>query len=318
MTIPTIEIPYKRLPSGLLIPEYIRPKRERPTVFDFFAGCGGMGLGFLQAGFEVVGANEFDPWAALTYMTNLGAYPIQIHYIGGAADKERLNKAVMKSWGVKKGDLAPDGSMTEEGAKRVFSRDQPGLRAPNQHNFRGSGFSGSGWISSHPDTPPVRNFWFGDVRKLRGQDILDALDMNPGDLDCVAGGPPCQGFSRAGKQQIVDPRNNLVYEYARLITELQPKTFIMEEVPDIVNFFDQDGVTVLDKFCMLLQDGGYGKYQTIRKSLMMQTGMAMAMNGRGNENGIKEKKPKGAQKAKPKAKPAIVASQDHQEQLSLF
>jgi DNA (cytosine-5)-methyltransferase 1 len=122
------------------------------------------------------------------------------------------------------------------------------------------------------------------VRKLSGKKILDALGLRQGDIDCVCGGPPCQGFSSAGRQNIADPRNNLVYEYARLIVELQPKTFIMEEVPAIVDFFDPDGVPVLDKFAMILSDGGYGKWENVKKAMLMQSGCAAGMKSmRGNQ-----------------------------------
>ena len=63
-------------------------------------------------------------------------------------------------------------------------------------------------------------FFFGDVRVLTGERILDDLDLDELDLDgddigCVFGGPPCQGFSRGGKRQHHDPRNELVFELGR-------------------------------------------------------------------------------------------------------
>ncbi|HBC92523.1 MAG TPA: hypothetical protein DCZ10_06355, partial [Pelotomaculum sp.] len=82
---------WRQTKYGLIVPEHATAKRERPTAFSFFAGVGGMDLGFIKAGFEVVGANEFDPAATLTYMVNLCSYPVQIHYIEGMKDKERLN-----------------------------------------------------------------------------------------------------------------------------------------------------------------------------------------------------------------------------------
>lgn len=59
-----------------------------------------------------------------------------------------------------------------------------------------------------------------------------------------------------------------------MIVELQPKTFVMEEVPAILNFFDPDGVPVLDKFCLMISEGGYGKWENIKKALLMQSGAA--------------------------------------------
>lgn len=260
---------YRKTPFGLFVPEYITAKRKRPTAFSFFAGCGGMDLGFIQAGFEIVGANEFDEASSLTYMVNLGSYPMQIHYINGMKDKERLNKAC---------------------EQYIFGK-KPGqeLKYPEDeilyNKASGSRFSGSGWIKHNPDAAPVRNFWFGDIRKLKGKDILDELAMKPGDLDCVIGGPPCQGYSKAGKQNIADPRNNLVYEFGRMIVELQPKTFVMEEVPAIINFFDPDGVPVLDKFAIMLSEGGYGKWEHVKKAMLMQSGAAAGIKSMGAARG---------------------------------
>lgn len=257
-------ISFNRTELGLYIPSYTPPpkrRKDRPTAFDFFAGCGGMSLGIIKAGFEVVGANEWDAAAALTYMTNLGSYPIQIHY-SSDEDMDRLNKVVERRAARSKSEI---------------------VSIPT---------SGSGFIREHPELAPVRNFWFGDVRQLKGQHILDALGMKQGDIDLVSGGPPCQGFSKAGKQNIADPRNNLVYEYARMIVELQPKTFIMEEVPAILNFFDPDGVPVLDKFCLILSEGGYGFWEHLKKSFLMQSGtvaIPKSMRGDASINKLKAK-----------------------------
>lgn len=296
---------WKQTGYGLILPEHVTVKRKRTTAFSFFAGCGGMDLGFIQAGFEIVGANEYDPIASLTYLTNLGSYPVQIHYIDGAADKERLNTACKRYiFGIK----------TKNQSERLpVDRYPSELNTPfGLYNKLGSGLAGSGYIKDHPELAPVRNFWFGDVHKLKGKDILDALGMKPGDLDCVCGGPPCQGFSAAGKQNIADLRNNLVYEYGRMIVELQPKTFVMEEVPAIVDFMDPDGVPVLDKFAMIISEGGYGKWEQIKKGMLMQSGSAAGMKSmRGNAK-LKTSRP-----SKTKKESKDISKVD-QEQMSLF
>jgi DNA (cytosine-5)-methyltransferase 1 len=252
------------LESGIIVPEYIARKPKRLTAFDFFCGAGGFGLGFLtiDSAYEIVGANEWDAAAAITYLTNLGNYPVQIHYIEGKKDKDRLDEALMREWGIK-------GAFSADKANKAWGDDL----TPDKFFCAGSGWFGREKEKGR-DVPGVKNFWFGDVRKLKGKDILDTLGMKQGDIDVVTGGPPCQGFSRSGKQVVGDPRNNLVYEYARMIVELQPKTFIMEEVPDVLNFFDPDGVPVLDKFCMILEEGDYGKWDLIKKSLLAQAGSA--------------------------------------------
>jgi DNA (cytosine-5)-methyltransferase 1 len=57
-------------------------------------------------------------------------------------------------------------------------------------------------------------------------------------VDIVAGGPPCQGFSSAGKQESNDPRNKLIHEFVRVVDELSPCCFVFENVPAIVDASD--------------------------------------------------------------------------------
>ena len=54
-------------------------------------------------------------------------------------------------------------------------------------------------------------------------------------IDVIFGGPPCQGFSRAGKRMKNDPRNFLFREYLRLIHEIQPKYVVMENVVGLLD-----------------------------------------------------------------------------------
>ncbi|MDR2182816.1 MAG: DNA cytosine methyltransferase [Clostridiales bacterium] len=290
---------FNQTPSGLLVPYYIVKKPKRPTGFGLFAGAGGFCLGMKMAGFEVVGANEYDTQAAITYMVNLGQYPMTIHYVE-KGDKERLEKTLARMYGFKYDQSYRDNGLTKENLREAFGDDL----APKFTT------TGSGWIKGK-NIPGVRHFWLGDVCKLKGKDILDALGMKVGDLDVITGGPPCQGFSTAGKQRIDDPRNPLIYEMARLITELQPKTFVLENVPGLVNFFDPDGVPVIDKFCMLIQEGGYGKWEMIKKALLMQAGSASVIRGNAKVGGVKGPK---------KAKKAGVqkAAEGEAEQVSLF
>lgn len=53
-------------------------------------------------------------------------------------------------------------------------------------------------------------------------------------VDIVVGGPPCQGFSYAGKRMINDPRNFLYKEFVKIVGQLKPKVFVMENVEGIL------------------------------------------------------------------------------------
>jgi len=72
----------------------------------------------------------------------------------------------------------------------------------------------------------------GDVRELDAAHIRDLTGeaLPAGELDVLDGSPPCQGFSMAGQREVFDERNFLFVEYVRLLAELQPRTFVMENV----------------------------------------------------------------------------------------
>lgn len=72
-----------------------------------------------------------------------------------------------------------------------------------------------------------------DAREITGRYIIEKSHLLSGeDLDLFAGGPPCQGFSRQKKNacQDTDIRNQLVVEYARIVSEIHPKAFMLENV----------------------------------------------------------------------------------------
>jgi len=82
-----------------------------------------------------------------------------------------------------------------------------------------------------PEVP----IYHDDIRNLSGKICLELSSMNKGELDIFDGSPPCQGFSLSrGKRNVCDPRNDLFLEYVRLIKELGPKIFIMENVSGMI------------------------------------------------------------------------------------
>ena len=75
----------------------------------------------------------------------------------------------------------------------------------------------------------------------------DLLNLNPKiveqecdihDIDIIIGGPPCQGFSVAGKRIIDDDRNKLYKSFVRFVEYFKPKAFVMENVPNILSIGD--------------------------------------------------------------------------------
>lgn len=65
-------------------------------------------------------------------------------------------------------------------------------------------------------------------------------------IDLIVGGPPCQGFSIAGKRDIKDPRNSLFMEYLKYVNYFKPKAFIMENVIGILSMKTNKQEKVID------------------------------------------------------------------------
>lgn len=65
---------------------------------------------------------------------------------------------------------------------------------------------------------------------LSAAEIRLAAGIGDRPVDCVFGGPPCQGFSMIGQRVLDDPRNSLVLEFVRIVAELDAKTFVFENV----------------------------------------------------------------------------------------
>ncbi|HFA49729.1 MAG TPA: DNA cytosine methyltransferase [Bacteroidetes bacterium] len=75
----------------------------------------------------------------------------------------------------------------------------------------------------------------GDLTKISTIELASILEeRNRNELDVLVGGAPCQGFSQIGKRQLDDPRNQLVFEYFRVVRDLRPKYFVFENVPGII------------------------------------------------------------------------------------
>ena len=89
---------------------------------------------------------------------------------------------------------------------------------------------------NHADVPLVG----ADIRKVSAAQIFRETGLKRGQLDLLAGCPPCQGFStlraKNGQAIAADSRNDLIDEFSRLALALRPKLVMMENVPALSKF----------------------------------------------------------------------------------
>lgn len=99
-----------------------------------------------------------------------------------------------------------------------------------------------------------------DLAAIPGKSLLQQLGIKNPSIDLLVGGPPCQGFSiqRIGKDH--DARNNLVLEFARLVLEIGPRLFVMENVPGLLG---KRGADLISEFVSRLKKGGYEVASTV-------------------------------------------------------
>lgn len=148
----------------------MRNEDTSPVFIDAFAGCGGLSLGLLRAGWRGLFAIEKDAFAFATLQENL----------------------------------------VREGSRYRF--DWPD------------------WLDRKP--------WTIEALETEHRKKLAALK---GKVDLLAGGPPCQGFSSAGRRKSADPRNQLVERYLELVDLVLPRLVLIENVRGITyDFFESD------------------------------------------------------------------------------
>ena len=115
-----------------------------------------------------------------------------------------------------------------------------------------------------------------DLLHLDPKEIEDKYNLH--DISAIIGGPPCQGFSVAGKRIIDDDRNKLYKSFVRFVKHFKPKAFVMENVPNILSIgngavkdaiikdFSELGYTVSYK---VLTASDYGVPQNRRRAIFV-------------------------------------------------
>lgn len=127
-----------------------------------------------------------------------------------------------------------------------------------------------------------------DITNISADTIRQGSNIGKRSIDVVFGGPPCQGFSLMGKRLLEDPRNQLVFHFMRLVTELKPKYFVLENVKgmaagkhqqliqELINKFDYYGYQLQLPY-QVLNAANYGVPQKRERLFLIgsQKGLAI-------------------------------------------
>jgi len=202
------------------------------TFADFFCGCGGLSLGFINAGLKCISAMDIAPDALWTYWYNL-CYNGWSHFWvdQGNPNLKRIVKNKMWDNGKTSNVLFPNG-------------------IPDN------------WLSPKIKKPmPCMNVFMYSIMDIEPEDWMDMCGVRPGDVNIFAGGPPCQGFSSCNhNRNVLDERNQLPMRFIYYCKVCKPKFVLMENVPGILTLGKKKGekegpfpIWLREKF----EDAGY-------------------------------------------------------------
>ena len=91
-------------------------------------------------------------------------------------------------------------------------------------------------LTYHENHPTVK-IYSDDIRNIETDEFAKMLQLDKGELDLLAGCPPCQGFSTMrtlnGSLEIDDDRNDLLLDFLRFVEDLEPRAVMLENVPGL-------------------------------------------------------------------------------------
>lgn len=127
------------------------------------------------------------------------------------------------------------------------------------------------------NNPSVRTLC-ADLASANIEEIVDGYNLK--DVDLIVGGPPCQGFSVAGKRIVDDVRNKLYKSFVGFVAVCQPKVFVMENVPNILSIGEgRVKDSIISDFsrlgyeveCKVLTASDFGVPQNRRRAIFVGT-----------------------------------------------
>jgi len=116
-------------------------------------------------------------------------------------------------------------------------------------------------IETHKKNFPACDTWCADLSLASGDQIREKTSIGDRQIDVAFAGPPCQGFSLIGKRAPGDPRNLLLIHLARLLAELSPSYWVVENVEGILLGSTRN---MLDEFVEKISGAGYSVVKPIQ------------------------------------------------------
>ncbi|CQQ64982.1 DNA cytosine methyltransferase [Yersinia enterocolitica] len=131
---------------------------------------------------------------------------------------------------------------------------------------------------NHPD----HALYEADIRTLDPLEIMNELQIQPGELDLLAGCPPCQGFSshrtRNKATSVEDLRNDLIFDLMRFVRIFDPKTVMIENVPalakderivKVINELRESGYIIGERTLQVKDTAAYGVPQRRKRMILL-------------------------------------------------
>jgi DNA (cytosine-5)-methyltransferase 1 len=182
------------------------------TLVSLFAGAGGLDIGLEKAGFTSVVVNELQKHACETL---------------------RQNK-VLSSLSKDKFDHWFNEQLKQRCHGNVSDKYSEVLRKRLKNSAGNRAFLQNSEIIE------------GDIRAISSEQFLNAAGKSSGEITLIAGGPPCQPFSRAGKRETVEVEDGRLFlEFVRVVNDCRPRWFLFENVKGLA----QSKTTVPYLFC---------------------------------------------------------------------
>ena len=109
-----------------------------------------------------------------------------------------------------------------------------------------------------------KTVWQVDVRALDPSGVAEAVNVKPGELALLHGGPPCQPFSQIGKRTgINDPRGQLAFQMVRFANKIRPAAVLIEQVPKFLGTRAAPDMTMIDVLSEEFSRIGYDLRATV-------------------------------------------------------